>query len=151
MQAYIRYFMPKFKDNALCFQKEYYLPYSKSEDVDFTIYRPEGFGCFKWSVPDTYAYLVRLETHVTDKTLRCGNEVLIQIIAEKSIEKNVNIVLTGENVGDNERYNKDTKKDMKLPTGNLKFKCSTSNIVCFIKSFRYYQSVFELLIYFRCS
>ena len=121
--------MTNFIHNVLCFQTEYYLPYSKSEDVDFTIYRPEGFGCFKWSVQDNYADLVRLETHVTDKTLRCGNQVLIQIIAEKSIEKNINILLTGENVGDKERHNRDTKKDMKLPTGNLKFKWSTYSFV----------------------
>ena len=121
----MKYFMPKFKHNTLCFKTEYYLPYSKSEDVDFTIYRPEGFGCFKWSVQDNYADLVRLETHVTDKTLRCGNQVLIQIVAEKSIEKNVKILLTGENVGDNEKYNKDTQKNMKLPTGSIKFRYYT--------------------------
>ena len=55
---HIRYFMSNIIHNILCFQTEYYLPYSKSEDVDFTIYRPEGFGCFKWSVPDNYADLV---------------------------------------------------------------------------------------------
>jgi len=29
-------------------QTEFYLPYSVTEDVDFSLSRPGGFGCFQW-------------------------------------------------------------------------------------------------------
>ena len=29
-------------------QTEFYLPYSVTEDVDFTLQRPAGFGCYQW-------------------------------------------------------------------------------------------------------
>jgi len=29
-------------------QTEFYLPYSETEDVDFSITRPMGFGCYQW-------------------------------------------------------------------------------------------------------
>ena len=29
-------------------QTEFYLPYSETEDVDFSIVRPGGFGCYQW-------------------------------------------------------------------------------------------------------
>jgi hypothetical protein len=29
-------------------QTEFYLPYSVTEDVDFSITRPGGFGCYQW-------------------------------------------------------------------------------------------------------
>ena len=29
-------------------QTEFYLPYSETEDVDFSIVRPGGSGCFQW-------------------------------------------------------------------------------------------------------
>ena len=99
------------------FQTEYYLPYCKSEDVDFTLFRPEGFGCFKWRVEDKLADRVRLETHTTDKKLDCGNRVLMQIIAAKSEEKKFDFILTGGNVETKAKHNKDTNTDMKLPTG----------------------------------
>ena len=31
-------------------QTEFYLPYSVTEDVDFSITRPGGFGCYQWQV-----------------------------------------------------------------------------------------------------
>ena len=31
-------------------QTEFWLPYSITEDVDFTITRPEGYGCYQWYV-----------------------------------------------------------------------------------------------------
>jgi hypothetical protein len=31
-------------------QTEFYLPYSVTEDVDFSISRPGGFGCYQWYV-----------------------------------------------------------------------------------------------------
>ena len=29
-------------------QTEFYLPYSTTEDVDFSLSRPGGFGCYQW-------------------------------------------------------------------------------------------------------
>ena len=29
-------------------QTEFFLPYSVTEDVDFSIARPGGFGCYQW-------------------------------------------------------------------------------------------------------
>ena len=29
-------------------QNEFWLPYSETEDVDFTILRPEAYGCYLW-------------------------------------------------------------------------------------------------------
>ena len=29
-------------------QTEFWLPYSETEDVDFTILRPEAYGCYLW-------------------------------------------------------------------------------------------------------
>ena len=29
-------------------QTEFYLPYSISEDVDFSLSKPGGFGCYQW-------------------------------------------------------------------------------------------------------
>ena len=29
-------------------QTEFYLPYSVTEDVDFSVQRPSGFGCYQW-------------------------------------------------------------------------------------------------------
>jgi len=29
-------------------QTEFYLPYSETEDVDFSLTRPMGFGCYQW-------------------------------------------------------------------------------------------------------
>ena len=31
-------------------QTEFFLPYSVTEDVDFSISRPGGFGCYQWLV-----------------------------------------------------------------------------------------------------
>ena len=31
-------------------QTEFYLPYSETEDVDFSIQRPGGTGCYQWYV-----------------------------------------------------------------------------------------------------
>ena len=94
------------------FKTDYYLPYSNSEDVDFTIFRPEGFGCFKWSTEDKYHDLVRLEAYVTDKNLKCGNRLLIQIQADKAKENEVDIILTGENVEETRR------EDVKVSFGD---------------------------------
>ena len=29
-------------------QTEFYLPYSTTEDVDFSLNKPGGFGCYQW-------------------------------------------------------------------------------------------------------
>ena len=29
-------------------QTEFYLPYSTTEDVDFSLSKPGGFGCYQW-------------------------------------------------------------------------------------------------------
>ena len=29
-------------------QTEFYLPYSETEDVDFSLSKPSGFGCYQW-------------------------------------------------------------------------------------------------------
>ena len=44
---------------------------------------------------------------------------MIQILAGKAKEKQVDFVLTGENVEAKTRYNKDTMKEIKIETGNL--------------------------------
>lgn len=31
-------------------QTEFYLPYSATEDVDFSLSKPGGFGCYQWLV-----------------------------------------------------------------------------------------------------
>ena len=31
-------------------QTEFYLPYSATEDVDFSLSKPSGFGCYQWLV-----------------------------------------------------------------------------------------------------
>jgi hypothetical protein len=31
-------------------QTEFWLPYSVTEDVDFSILRPESYGCYQWYV-----------------------------------------------------------------------------------------------------
>ena len=44
---------------------------------------------------------------------------MIQILAGKAKEKQVDFVLTGENVEPKTRYNKDTMKEKKIETGIL--------------------------------
>ena len=40
-----------FADDALeDVQTEFYLPYSVTEDVDFSLSKPGGFGCYQWLV-----------------------------------------------------------------------------------------------------
>ena len=31
-------------------QTEFYMPYSETEDVDYTFTRPPGYGCYQWCV-----------------------------------------------------------------------------------------------------
>ena len=35
----------EFEDDV---QTEFYLPYSETEDVDFSISRDAGYGCYQW-------------------------------------------------------------------------------------------------------
>ena len=35
-------------------QTEFWLPYSITEDVDFSITRPEGYGCYQWYIQIQY-------------------------------------------------------------------------------------------------
>ena len=37
-------------------QTEFYLPYSTTEDVDFSLSKPGGFGCYQWLVHKNYTY-----------------------------------------------------------------------------------------------
>ena len=103
---------------------DYYLPYSNSEDVDFSISRPEGFGCYKWIIDDKYTDLMRLETHVTNHELNCGNKLLFKVLSQDAFtarwgERTVNVVITGENVKTETKSNRDTKTKSKSETGNF--------------------------------
>ena len=50
-------------------QTEFFLPYSETEDVDFSIVRPGGMGCYMWSVlihsadPQSRLVLIIVFTH----------------------------------------------------------------------------------------
>ena len=35
-------------------QTEFYLPYSVTEDVDFSLSKPSGFGCYQWYIFRAY-------------------------------------------------------------------------------------------------
>ena len=67
-----------------------------SEDVDFSVSRPEGFGCYKWSIPNEYGHLIRLDTHYTNQELMCGNKLAFQILPGSS-DTSVDFVISGEN------------------------------------------------------
>ena len=38
-------------------QTEFWLPYSVTEDVDFSIVRPEAYGCYQWYEQQLVFYL----------------------------------------------------------------------------------------------
>ena len=41
-------------------QTEFWLPYSVTEDVDFSIVRPEAYGCYQWYEKRLPSYLLHL-------------------------------------------------------------------------------------------
>ena len=103
---------------------DYYLPYSNTEDVDFSVSRPEGFGCYKWSIDDKYSDLVRLEPHITNRELNCGHKLVLKVLSQDAFtarwgEKTVDVVITGENVKPETKLNRDTKTKTKAETGNI--------------------------------
>ena len=105
-------------------QTDYYLPFSNSEDVDFRISRPEGHGCFKWSIDDKFADLLKLETSITDSNLKCGNEISLKVLSQSPFtarwgERTVDIVITGDNVKASTKSNAYTKTVTKSETGKL--------------------------------
>ena len=48
-------------------QTEFYLPYSVTEDVDFSLSKPSGFGCYQWYI--FRAYRITLEVYFLNKHL----------------------------------------------------------------------------------
>ena len=100
------------------FQTEFYLPYSVSEDVDFSISRPEGFGCYRWSVDDKFSDLALLHPQVTNYELKCGNKLVFQV-SPRWRDASVDVVITGENVKPETKSNRDTKTKTKSESGML--------------------------------
>ena len=102
---------------------DYYLPYSNSEDVDFTIYRPEGFGCYRWSIDDKYSDLLSLHPRLENYELKCGNKLSIKVLSQAPFttrwgEKKVDVAIMGENVKPKTKHNRDTKTETDSEKGN---------------------------------
>jgi len=78
-------------------QTEFWLPYSETEDVDFTILRPEAYGCYLWSVEEDKIDLVNLDPVLSDYTMRCGTKLDFQVLP-KGPDQSVDIKIIGENM-----------------------------------------------------
>jgi len=78
-------------------QTEFWLPYSVTEDVDFTLVRPETFGCYQWSVEEDKMDFVNLDPVIQDYKLRCGNKLDFQILP-KGEKESIDIKITAENL-----------------------------------------------------
>ena len=92
--------------------------------MDFSISRPEGHGCFKWSIDDKFADLLKLETSITDSNLKCGNEISLKVLSQSPFtarwgERTVDVVITGDNVKASTKSNAYTKTVTKSETGKL--------------------------------
>ena len=94
--AFVKYCSRDLKKCIISLQTEFYLPYSVSEDVDFSLSRPEGFGCYRWKVADKYSDLVRLQPHITNYEMMCGNTLIFQIRPSWG-DTSVDLVITGVN------------------------------------------------------
>jgi len=76
-------------------QTEFYLPYSETEDVDFSLQRPVGYGCYQWSTENTDE--IRLAPLTTDSELMCGNTLEFQVLPKGPKEVNT-FKIIAENV-----------------------------------------------------
>ncbi|CAB4064919.1 NUP210 [Lepeophtheirus salmonis] len=80
------------------YQQEFYLPYSETEDVDFTISRNDG--CFQWSTEAVE--VVNLRPLTLDYSKQCGNVLEFVVIAKAAHpEKETIIKIFAENVNEN--------------------------------------------------
>eukprot|EP00090_Calanus_glacialis_P028282 TRINITY_DN45475_c0_g1_i1.p1 TRINITY_DN45475_c0_g1~~TRINITY_DN45475_c0_g1_i1.p1 ORF type:complete len:919 (-),score=251.02 TRINITY_DN45475_c0_g1_i1:238-2994(-) len=79
-----------------------FLPYSETEDVDFTIDRPSRVGCYQWSCENEE--VIELIPINTDHKLQCGSRLEIKILP-KTADPNgpVKLTILAENV-DMEAY-----------------------------------------------
>jgi len=79
-----------------------FLPYSETEDVDFTIERPSRVGCYQWSCENEE--LIELIPINTDHKLQCGSRLEIKILPKTGDPKGpVKLTILAENV-DMEAY-----------------------------------------------
>jgi len=78
-------------------QTEFFLPYSVTEDVDFSITRPGGYGCYQWSVSEEGQEVVALDPHHSDYELLCGTRLEFRILKNNG-HPNVDFKLIAENV-----------------------------------------------------
>jgi len=79
-----------------------FLPYSETEDVDFTIDRPSRVGCYQWSCENEE--VIELIPVNTDHKLHCGSRLEIKILPKTADPKGpVKLTILAENV-DMEAY-----------------------------------------------
>jgi len=76
-------------------QTEFYLPYSATEDVDFSLSKPSGFGCYQWSTDEEE--VVALQPILTDYDNMCGSRLEFKIIKNNG-KPNIDFKITAENV-----------------------------------------------------
>lgn len=75
-------------------QKEFYLPYSETEDVDFSLSQETNNGCYQWSTNNTE--VIRLHPIHTNYEMLCGSRLEFQIIP-KAAKGKITIKITAEN------------------------------------------------------
>jgi len=79
-----------------------FLPYSETEDVDFTIDRPSRVGCYQWSCENEE--VIELIPINTDHKLQCGSRLEIKILPKTADPKGpIKLTILAENV-DMEAY-----------------------------------------------
>jgi len=79
-----------------------FLPYSETEDVDFTIDRPNKIGCYQWSCENEE--IIELIPVNTDHQLQCGSRLEIKILPKTANPTGpVKLTIMAENV-DMEAY-----------------------------------------------
>jgi len=76
-------------------QTEFFLPYSTTEDVDFSLSKPSGFGCYQWSTDEED--VVALAPIFTDYDNMCGSRLEFRIIKNNG-KPTVDFKITAENV-----------------------------------------------------
>lgn len=76
-------------------QTEFYLPYSATEDVDFSLSKPSGFGCYQWSTDEEE--VVALQPILIDYDNMCGSRLEFKIIKNNG-KPNIDFKITAENV-----------------------------------------------------
>merc|ERR1712013_79677 len=99
-----------------------FLPYSETEDVDFTIDRPSRVGCYQWSCENEE--VIELIPVNTDHELHCGSRLEIKILPKTADPKGpVKLTILAENV-DMEAYENNAIQSIEytvviVPVGRL--------------------------------